>query len=165
MAEWVPDAVAYFSFLVQENVPFIVEGMAAAALQGAPVEVGTLEIAVPAGDEEGLDRLTIMLAGIHIHREDWQAADPRLPGSPDYTSMHGPLRLRLAEPFEPVCWIDIDPMPERRLPLLWFLRESRDPLTRARIAVTPLARIEASSGQVARVLRRTRDLTATARQG
>lgn len=158
MAEWVPDAAAYLAFLIQERVPFIVEGMAAAALQGAPVQVETLEIAVPAGDEEGLNRLSVMLAAIGVRRGNYEVADPRLPGSPDYVSMHGPLRLRMAEPFEPVFWIDIDPVPETRLPLLWFLRESREPLPRARIAVTPLAQVEASTGQVRRVLDRTRAL-------
>jgi hypothetical protein len=160
MAQWAPDAAAYLAFLTQENVPFIVEGLAAAALQGAPVQVDSLEIAVPDSDEEAVDRLTIVLAAIGVRRGDYEVADPRLPGSPDYVSMHGPLRLRLAASSpEPAVWIDIDPMPEPRLPLVWFLRESREPLPRARIAVTPLARIEASSGQVRRVLERTRDLT------
>jgi hypothetical protein len=156
MAEWKPDAAAYLAFLTGEDVPFIIEGMAAAALQGAPVQVETLEIAVPAGDKEILARLSITLEAISARRGDYEVTDPRLPGSPDYLSRHGPLRLRLAEPFEPACWIDVDPMPQHRLPLLWFLRETREPLPRARIAVTPLAQIEASSGQVRRVLERVR---------
>lgn len=158
MTGWTPDAAAYFTFLTSENVPFIVEGLAAAALQGAPVQVDTLEIAVPADDAEGLDRLTVVLAAIGARRGNYEVPDPRLPGSPDYASMHGPLRLRQAAPFEPVFWIDIEPVPAPRLPLLWFLRESREPPRRVRIAVTPLAQIEGSNGQVRRVLERTRDL-------
>jgi hypothetical protein len=160
MAGWVPDATAYFTFLIQENVPFILEGLAAAALQGAPVAVETLEIALPADDEAILDQLCITLRAIGVRRGNYEVADPRLPGSPDYASMHGPLRLRLAELFQPVFWIDIDPLPEHRLPLLWFLRESREPLTRARVAVTPLTQVEASSGQVRRVVERTRSIRA-----
>lgn len=161
MGEWAPDAAAYFAFLT--GIPFIVEGLAAAALQGAPVRVQTLEIAVPADDEKALDKLTVTLGGIGAHRGDFEIRDPRVNGSPDYVSLHGPLRLRLARPFRPVYWMDIDPLPEPRFALLWFLREKRRRLRRARIALTPLADIEADNGQVRRVLERTRDLLASGR--
>ena len=158
MAEWVPDAAAYFAFLT--DVPFIVEGLAAAALQGAPVRVETLEIAVPADNEEALNWLTVTLGGIGARRGDFEIRDPRVKGSPDYRSLHGPLRIRLASPFEPVFWMDIDPMPQPRFGLMWFLREPREPLPCARIAVTPLAAIETANGHVRRVVQRTRELRA-----
>lgn len=158
MDEWVPDAAAYLGFLTRENVPFIVEGLAAAALQGAPVTVETLEIAVPAGDDAALDRLCDIIAATNAGCGYYEQADPRLPGSPDYNSRHGPLRLRLADAFEPVFWVDIDPMPEPRLPLFWCMRETREPLKRAHVALTPLAQVETASAQIRRVLERTRDL-------
>jgi hypothetical protein len=153
---WAADAAAYFTLL--DGVPFIVEGLAAAALQGAPVPVDALAIAVPADDEEALDNLTIALAAMSAHRgEGFEDRDPRTAGSPRYQSMHGPLYVRLASPFEPVLWADIDPLPEPRLPLRWFLRESREPLPRARVAVTPVADVEAMDAGVRRVLRRVRE--------
>lgn len=158
MNEWAPDAAAYFTFFLQANVPFMVEGPPAAALQGAPVKVDTLEVVVPDGDEEVLDRLAIMLHGIGARRADYKPADPSVPGVPDYATMHGELRLRLVESFEPVCWIDIDPMPESRRPLLCYLKPC-DALSRARVAVTPIAQVEASNARVRRVLDRTRQTT------
>lgn len=158
VSEWGPDAAAYFALL--DGVPFIVEGMAAAALQGAPVRVETLEIAVPAEDDGALDALSLALSGMGARRGDFENRDPRVKGSPDYVSLHGPLRIRLATPFVPVLWIDIDPLPEPRFGLLWFIRETRESLPRARVAIAPLASIEAGSGYVRRVLRRTRDLLA-----
>lgn len=158
ISEWEPDAAAYFTFFVQENVPFMVDGLAAAALQGAPVEVDTLEVVVPDGEEAVLDRLAIMLHGLGAQRADYRPADPSLPGEPDYSTSHGKLRLRLVESFDPVCWIDIDPVPETRLPLLWFL-EPRDPLPSVRVAVRPLAQVEAVNARVRRVLARTRQIT------
>lgn len=154
---WEIDAAAYFSLL--NGVPFIVEGMAAAALQGVPAQVETLEIAVPADDEEALDEFAFTMEGIGAHRGYYETRDPREPGSPDYKSMHGTLRVRLVSPFEQVCWVDIDPLPEPDFRLVWFLREMREPLPRARVAVTPLFRIEAESGQVRRVIQRVRDLS------
>lgn len=163
MAGWVPDAAAYVAFLA--DVPFIVEGVAAAALQGAPVEVPTLEIAVPADDEEALDKLTVMFGAIGARRGDFEIRDPRVKGSPDYLSLHGPPRLRLASPFRPCHWMDIDPLPEPRFALLWFLLDRREQLPRARIAVTPLADIESGNGQVRRAVERARVLLASRRPG
>ena len=160
VSDWRPSAGAYFTYFA--DVPFIVEGLAAASLQGAPVTVETLEIAVPADNDDALDRLTITLGVMGAHRGEFENRDPRVKGSPDYVSLHGRLRIRLASPFEPVLWIDIDPLPAPLFGVSWFLREYRDPLPRARVALTPLADIEASNGHVQRVIRRTRDILAVA---
>jgi transcriptional regulator with XRE-family HTH domain len=161
VSEWRPSAGAFFTYFA--DVPFIVEGLAAASLQGAPVTVETLEIAVPADNNDALDALTVALGAMGARRGNFEIRDPRVNGSPDYLSLHGALRIRLASPFEQVLWMDIDPLPKPLFGVTWFLREHREPLPRARIALTPLAEIEASSGHVQRVIRRTRDLLASAR--
>lgn len=158
ISEWEPDAAAYFTFFIQEDVPFMVDGLAAAALQGAPVKVDILEVVVPDGDDAILDRLAIMLYALGARRADYKPADPSLPGEPDYDTHHGRLRLRLVDQFDPVCWVDIDPLPETRLPLLWLLRP-RDPLPSARVAVRPIGQVETANAQVRRVLARTRQIT------
>ncbi|MCL2581436.1 MAG: helix-turn-helix transcriptional regulator [Streptosporangiales bacterium] len=156
VAGWGTDAAAYFSLF--DGIPFVVEGAAAAALQGVPVPVETLEIAVAADDEEALERMTFMLEAIGAGRGDYENRDLRIPGSPDYRSMHGPVRIRLASPFEQVCWVDIDPLPEPTFSLTLFLREKIEPLPRARVGVTPLFSLETADGQLQRVIQRSREL-------
>ena len=153
---WKTDAAAYFSLF--DGIPFVVEGAAAAALQGVPIPVETLEIAVPADDDEAIEQLTFMLEAVGAGRGSFENHDPRIPGSPDYTSMHGAVRLRLARPFEQSCWVEIDPLPEPCFSLTLFLRETRQPLPRVRVAVTPLFSLEVADGQVNRLIQRTRDL-------
>jgi transcriptional regulator with XRE-family HTH domain len=158
VGDWPTDVTAYVTFLA--DVPFMVDGLASAALQGVPVPVEALAIAVPADDDDALDRLTIALAAMGTRRgEGFECRDPRIPGSPRYNSMHGPLDVRLVQPFTPALWVDIDPLPAPRFALLAFLRETREPLPRARVAVTPISGVEASDGHVRRVLRRARERT------
>lgn len=156
VAGWTPDAAAYFSLF--DGIPFVVEGVAAAALQGVPVPVESLDIAVPADDDEALEQLTFKLEAVGATRGDYENRDPRIPGSPDYRSMHGAVRVRLADSLERSCWVDIDPLPEPAFGVTLFLQEAVPPLPRARVAVMPLFRLETGDGRVQRVIQRAREL-------
>lgn len=157
VADWTPDAAAYFSLF--DGIPFVVEGVAAAALQRVPLPVESLDIAVPADDDEALERLTFMLEAVGAARGDYENRDPRIPGSPDYRSMHGPVRVRLTDSLDRSCWVDIDPLPEPVFGVTLFLQEPVPPLRRARVAVTPLFSLETGDGQVQRVIQRARELS------
>ena len=57
--------------------------------------------------------------------------------------------------YQPVLWADIDPLPEPigTLPSIAGL-ELPDPLTRVRVALTPLTEIQATDGHARRVIER-----------
>jgi transcriptional regulator with XRE-family HTH domain len=77
-----------------DGIPYLLDGLTAAAVQGAPVKVEVVEIAVPR-DDEVLDRLTELLTDIMAKRGDgFNYLDPREPGSDDYLCIAGQFRTR-----------------------------------------------------------------------
>ncbi|MBV9447392.1 MAG: helix-turn-helix transcriptional regulator [Streptosporangiaceae bacterium] len=152
---WPVDFVSFISRL--DGIPYMLDGLTAAALQGAPVKVEEIEIAVPR-NVEVLDRLTFLLEDFMVRRgEGLERIDPREPGSDYYTCLACRFRIRLIEDYRPGLWVDIDPMPEPTC----FLPSVRDlpvppPLTKARLAVVPLAEIQASDSHARRVIERVR---------
>jgi hypothetical protein len=138
-----------------DGIPYLLDGLTAAAVQGAPVRVEEFEIAVPR-DDEVLDRLTFLLEDFVARRgEGFEYLDPRERGSDYWTCIAGRIRIRLIERFEPLLWVDIDPLPPsvgqlfsiRRLPL-------PPPLTKAHLPVVPLDDIRASDSQARRIIER-----------
>jgi transcriptional regulator with XRE-family HTH domain len=130
--------------LAELQVPYLVDGSSAAALQGAPIPVDVLEIAV-SQDDEVLDRLTCALARLRGRRwnEKWAewgsgvSRDPREDGwTPRlYLSTRGKIKVRLIEDTTPVLWVEGDGL---------------------RLPVVPLMRIEATDRWARRVLQRMR---------
>jgi hydroxypyruvate isomerase len=156
LKDWPTDVTAYLTYL--DGIPYLVDGMAAAAMQGVPVPVEALAIAVPR-DDDVLDKLTVVLSDMSVKRgQGFQLRDPREPGSPRYWHpMHGALVLRLTERYEPVLWADIDPLPEPWFGLIDSNWQQRQPLARARVALTSLDEIEAADGSARRLIQRARD--------
>ena len=153
MAGWTIDFAAFVDRL--DGLPYLLDGLTSAAVQGAPVIVEEFEIAVPR-DDEVLDRLTFLFGDIMARRgEGFESRDPRQPGSEHYLCIAGRFRVRLIDSYQPVLWADIDPLPEAmiRLPSINGLPRP-DPLTRARIAVVPLTEIQATDGYAKRVIER-----------
>jgi transcriptional regulator with XRE-family HTH domain len=153
MKEWPIDFTAFVSRL--DGIPYLLDGLTSAAVQGAPVIVEEFEIAVPR-DDEVLDRLTFLLADFMARRgESFESRDPREKGSEHYLCIAGRFRVRLVDRYQPVLWADIDPLPEvvgmlpsiNGLPLL-------PPLTKVRLAVVPLTEIQATDGHAKRVIER-----------
>jgi transcriptional regulator with XRE-family HTH domain len=161
VAQWRDDGTidvgAYLTCL--QGVRFAIDGMMAAALQGAPVPVTKMEIAVPADDAAALDELTDALDRMTAERGNgWERRDPRIKGSPKYRTWHGPLGIRMVSPFGDFLQVDIDPLPEPNMPPMDRSRlKSLKPLTRATVAVVPIMRIEAQDGAVRRMLARMRE--------
>jgi transcriptional regulator with XRE-family HTH domain len=146
-----------FSALVSrfDGIPYLLDGLAAAAVQGAPVIVEEFEIAVPR-DDDVLDRLTLLLSDINARRGDgFELRDPREPGADYYTCISGRIRLRLIERYEPVIWVIIDPLPE---PEFWLASIAGPPLpaplSSARLAVIPLTELQATDNHARRVITR-----------
>lgn len=138
-----------------DGIPYLLDGLIAAAVQGAPVRVEEFEIAVPR-DEQVLDRLTFLLTDFMARRgEGMQSLDPREPGDDFYTCIAGRFRIRLIDDYRPRLWVDIDPLPEAicSLPSLYGLTVP-PPLTRAHLAVVPLTEIQASDSHARRVITR-----------
>jgi transcriptional regulator with XRE-family HTH domain len=137
-----------------DGIPYLLDGLTAAAVQGAPVRVEEVEIAVPR-DDEVLDQLTKLLADIMAKRGDgFDYLDPREPGSDDYLCIAGRFRIRLIDAYRPELWVDIDPLAaDDPLPSLFGL-PTPPILTRARLAVVPLTEIQATDSQARRVLER-----------
>jgi transcriptional regulator with XRE-family HTH domain len=151
------DVGAYLTCL--QGVRFAIDGMMAAALQGAPVPVAKMEIAVPADDSAALDDLTAALERMKAARgTGWEPFDPRVKGSSEYRTCHGLLEIRMVSPFDGFLQVDIDPLAEPNLPVMDRSRFKRlRPLTRATVAVVPITRIEAQDGAVRRMLARMRE--------
>jgi len=139
-----------------DGIPYLLDGLTAAAIQGAPIKVEAVEIAV-LRDEEVLDRLTELLNDIMTKRGDgFDDPDPREPGSDDYVCIAGRFRIRLIDEYRPELWVDIDPLPaDDPLPSLFGLPKPPI-LSRARLAVVPLTEIQATDSQARRVLERIR---------
>lgn len=138
-----------------DGIPYLLDGLTAAAVQGAPVMVEAFEIAVPR-DDAVLDRLTLLLEDIMARRgEGFEFLDPREPGSDYWRSAAGRIRIRLIDRYQPEHWVDIDPLPESDIHLStasW--RALPPPLTRAHLPVVPLAEIRAGDTQARRILDR-----------
>src|SRR5580704_13718394 len=84
-----------------DGIPYLLDGLTAAAIQGAPVKVETVEIAVPR-DDGALDRLTELLKDMMAKRGDgFDDPDPREPGSDDYVCIAGRFRIRLIDEYRP----------------------------------------------------------------
>ena len=134
VAQWRDDGTidvgAYLTCL--QGVQFAIDGMMAAALQGAPVTVTKMEIAVPANDATALDELTGALDAMMAERgAGWERRDPRIKGSPEYRTWHGRLEIRMVSPFADFLQVDIDPLPEPNMPVMDRSRhKSLKPLTR-----------------------------------
>lgn len=153
IAGWPIDFAAFIDRF--NGLPYLLDGLTSAAVQGAPVMVEEFEMAVPR-DDEVLDRLTFLLGDILARRgESFEFRDPRQPGSERYLCIAGRFRIRLIEVYQPVLWADIDPLPAplMRLPSISGL-PLPDPLTRARVAVVPLTEIQATDGHAKRVIER-----------
>jgi transcriptional regulator with XRE-family HTH domain len=147
MAGWPAD----LPFIIRrfDGLPYLVAGLAAAALQGAPVPVEEVEIRLPR-DDQVLAEVTLKLGRMGAKRgpDGWETLDPRQKGSDRYKTPFGGLQLRIIDPFEPTLWMDIDPLPEDRLPL------DDDAITRARVALVPLREVEATDPEAKRILDR-----------
>jgi transcriptional regulator with XRE-family HTH domain len=138
MAGWPIDFAAFVNRL--DGIPYLLDGLTSAAVQGAPVIVEEFEIIVP-HDDEVLDRLTFLFGDFMARRGE------------GFESRR--FRVRLIDSFQPVLWADIDPLPEAimRLPSINGLPRPA-PLRRARVAVVPLIEIQATDGHAKRVIER-----------
>jgi transcriptional regulator with XRE-family HTH domain len=168
VAQWTAsvtiDLGAYLTLLA--GTRFAVDGMMAAAFQGAPVPVAAMEIAVPADDPGALDDLTAALDRMRADRGTgaWvRSRDPRVKGSPEYRTNHGLLVIRMVSPFGPFLSLEIDPLPRPNMPTMDYSRlKLLKPLTRATVDVMPLGQIEASDSGTRRMLARMRERRALA---
>ncbi len=153
MAGWPIDFAAFVNRL--DGIPYLLDGLTSAAVQGAPVMVEEFEIAVPR-DDEVLDRVTFLFRDFMARRgEGFESLDPRRPGSERYLCIAGRFRVRLIDSYQPVLWADIDPLPEAIMNLPSVNGHPRPaPLTRARVAVVPLTEIQATDGHAKRVIER-----------
>ncbi len=122
------------------DVPMVVDGSTAAFLQGAPVPVAALEIAMVRDD---LQRLHAVLLRINARRWDnrsrdwgWGPVDPALPGELRWDSNGGEVRLRVVDQLPTSVEVMLG---ERRVP------------------VRPLVEIEADNPAVQRILARLRE--------
>jgi transcriptional regulator with XRE-family HTH domain len=138
-----------------DGIPYLLDGLAAAAVQGVPVVVPEFEIAVP-NDDEVLDRLTLLLEDIMARRGDgFEILDPREPGAGYYTCLAGRIRIRLIERYEPLLWVSIDPLPPSVYTLTSIMdRPLPPPLSQAHLAVVPLEEIRACASDAQRVIAR-----------
>jgi transcriptional regulator with XRE-family HTH domain len=153
MKEWPFDFAALVSRL--DGIPYLLDGLTSAAVQGAPVMVEEFEFAVPR-DDEVLDRLTFLFSDFVARRgEGLESRDPREPGSEHYLCVAGRFRVRLIDRYQPVLWADIDPLPEAlaTLPSIEGLTLP-PPLTRVRVAVIPLTEIQINDGYAKRIIER-----------
>jgi transcriptional regulator with XRE-family HTH domain len=146
-----------FSRLVSrlDGIPYLLDGLTAAAVQGVPVQVEELQIAVPR-DEKVLDQLTYVFTDIMARRgEGMQSRDPREPGADYYTCIAGRIRVRLIDEYRPGLWVDIDPLPgtDEDLPSI-YNRPKPPPLTKVRLPVVPLTEIQVSDSHARRVIER-----------
>lgn len=147
MVGWPAD----FPFFIRrfDGLPYLVGGLAAAALQGAPVVVEEVEILVPR-DDQVLVEVARLLGRMGASRgpNGWEALDPRQKGSDRYKTPFGNLRLRIVDVLAPTLWLDIDPLPQDRLPI------GRDAITRVRVALVPLREVETTNLEAKRILDR-----------
>ena len=156
--QWPVDFAGFVTIL--DGIHYQLDGLAAAAVQGAPVIVDEYEIAIPRDDEQTLDQLTITLAEITAKRGEsgWEIIDPREPGADFYRCLAGPLRFRFTDSFSPALWADIDPLPEPNwMGAVLASVLSRPLLTRARLAVVPLTDIQARDDKTSRIIKRVQE--------
>jgi transcriptional regulator with XRE-family HTH domain len=144
------DLASMIGALAGAGLTCVIEGTAAALLQGAPVPVEVVEIAVPRTE---LDKLATMLASNFAKRWDprWQGwgyinADPREEGPLRWqVSWFGELHACLVDELPPFVTIELDGAACRVRPLIDL--EVEDPATarmlarvRARLATAELNR-------------------------
>jgi transcriptional regulator with XRE-family HTH domain len=153
LAEWADKRLFFtdsiVSALAENDVPFVVDGMVSAALQGAPVPVEVFEIAVR-NDDEAVDRLVQTLhRPLYSRRWNIKWAEfgtlPLDPRKEDWTpalyqAVSGKIGVRLADDVTPALWAESAGL---------------------RIPLTPLVEIEASDRWAQRVLDRMRNPPAT----
>jgi hypothetical protein len=153
IAAWPFDFGALVSRL--DGIPYLLDGLTAAAVQGAPVINEEFQIALP-GDDDTIARFCYVLSDILARRgEGFEYQDPREPGSDYYTCLAGRIRFRLIDRYQPTLWVDIDPLPNAtgmRFSMLG--RKPPPPLTKARLAVVPLTEIQAGDNQARRIIER-----------
>jgi transcriptional regulator with XRE-family HTH domain len=133
-AHWLPGLLTQL-----KGVPFVVDGAAAAFVQGAPLPIECLEIVMATTD---LAVLNYALERTHARRwnerwRDWgyDAIDPRRDGPPRWWTWFGEVKLRVAE---------VRP------------RAIEVTVGEHRIAVRPLVEIEADDAAIQRILARLR---------
>ena len=138
-----------------DGIPYLLDGLTAAAVQGAPVLCQELEIALPR-DDEAIGRFTMLLEDVIGRRgEGFEELDPRERGSDYYTCMAGRIRVRLIDQFQPVLWVDIDPLRDTdRFRFSMLGRQLPPPLTKAHLPVVPLTEIQAGDSQARRIIER-----------
>jgi transcriptional regulator with XRE-family HTH domain len=159
IAQWDIDFTAFVTLF--QRIPYVMDGLMAASLQGAPVPVGAFEVAVPR-DDEVLDQLTDILRDMAARRwcakwGEWTGvADPRdeLDG-PRWRCVHGEMLIRLVDRHEALLWVDFDELPLARGRIVSFATPPT-PLTSARVPVVPLFEVETVDSHASRVLERMR---------
>jgi transcriptional regulator with XRE-family HTH domain len=153
IAAWPLDFGALVSRL--DGVPYLLDGLTAAAVQGAPVVNDEFQIALPS-DDDTIGRFCYVVGDILARRgEGFEFQDPREPGSDYYTCIAGRIRVRLIDRFQPVLWVDIDPLPNaERMRYSIFGRKPPPPLTKAHLPVVPLTEIQASDSEARRIIDR-----------
>jgi transcriptional regulator with XRE-family HTH domain len=149
LTEWADGRLFFTDSIVsalgENDVPFLVDGMVAVALQGAPVPVEVFEIAVR-NDDDAVDRLVRTLHR-PLHARRWNVKwaefgtvrlDPReeVWTPPLYQAVSGKIRVQLVEDVTPTLWAESDGL---------------------RIPITPLVEIEATDRWAQRVLERMRN--------
>jgi transcriptional regulator with XRE-family HTH domain len=156
IAEWPFDFGPLISRL--DGISYLLDGLTAAAVQGAPVLCEELEIALPR-DDEVLDQFALVLEDMLARRgEGFESLDPRERGSDYYTCVPGRIRFRLIDHYRPVLWVDIDPLADSgRFRFSMLGRKLPPPLTKAHLAVVPLTEIQAGDSQARRIIERVLD--------
>jgi transcriptional regulator with XRE-family HTH domain len=138
-----------------DGVPYLLDGLTAAAVQGAPVVNDEFQIALPS-DDDTIARFCHVISDIMGRRgEGLEFQDPREPGSDYYTCIAGLIRYRLIDQYQPVLWVDIDPLPNTAsMRFSVFGRKPPPPLTKAHLPVVPLTEIQAGDSQARRIIER-----------
>jgi transcriptional regulator with XRE-family HTH domain len=138
-----------------DGIPYLLDGLTAAALQGAPVLCEELEIALPR-DDEVVERCVYLLEDMLARRgEGFEDLDPRERGSDYYTCLAGRIRVRLIDQYRPLLWVDVDPLHDTDgFRFSMHGREMPPPLVKAHLPVVPLTEIQAGDSQARRIIER-----------
>jgi transcriptional regulator with XRE-family HTH domain len=138
-----------------DGIRYLLDGLTAAAVQGAPVVNDEFQIALPS-DDETIARFCYVMEDIMARRgAGLEYRDPREPGSDYYRCIAGTIRVRLIDRYRPVLWVDVDPLPDTAaMRFSIFGQKPPPPLTKAHLAVVPLTEIQAGDSQARRIIER-----------